>query len=248
MSNARFSMTSIVRSAVYGASIAALPAAIIVCASSAIGDPVSISRQDLWDNPVCRHSPRDVSGIPSFTSRMLDYNRTIEADVEGGRPEKADADIFKAYAYAKQVCYPLWLGDADLLFEDGKYQDAFAAYRTKFFEGGGISFSPAYDDEGAVEPLRNGMNAAAKGDFSSASALFLESIAKAPDFQEPHFMLGNLLFSLGRHAEAHKEWLAVLASYGDVAPEKDNFGPDQPWLSALRMYVVHRKSHESGQL
>jgi tetratricopeptide (TPR) repeat protein len=240
ISSARFSMIFIVRSAIYGPATAALSAAIIVCASGATGDPVSISRQDLWDNPICRHSPRDVSGIPSFTSRMLDYNRAIEADVEGGRPEKADADILKAYTYAKQICYPLWLGDADLVFEDGNYRDAFAAYRNKFFEGGGISFSPAYDDKGAVAPLKSGMNAAAKGDFSSASALFRKSIAKAPDFQEPHFMLGNLLFSLGRRTEARKEWLAVLASYGDVAPEKDNFGPDPPWVSALRMYVIHR--------
>jgi tetratricopeptide (TPR) repeat protein len=243
MSNARFSMTSIVRSAVYGASIAAVSAAIIVCASSAIGDPVSISRQDLWNNPACLHSPPDVSR-PPFTSKMLDYNRTIEADVEGGQPQKADADILKAYAYAKQICYPLWLGDADLLFEDGKYLDAFVAYRNKFFGGGGISFSPAYDDKGAVEPLRNAMNAAAEGHFSSASAQFRDSIAKAPDFQEPHFMLGNLLFSLGRHGEARKEWLAVLASYGNVLPEKENFGPDQPWLSSLRMYVLHGHKSE----
>ena len=171
---------------------------------------------------------------------MLFYNVLIEDDIKAKRAT-LNADIDAAYAYAKAHCFPLDLGDADLAFDNGEYQEAFTRYRDFFFTPtGGQAINSSYDDLGATQPFKDGMFALADNDYKTAAKRFHASIAKAKDFQPPHYLLGDLLYAEGRVTDARKEWLAVLGSYGDNVPEKENFGPDSPWLSALRMYEIHR--------
>jgi tetratricopeptide (TPR) repeat protein len=221
MSNARFSMTSIVRSAVYGASIAAVSAAVIVCTHAAIG---AVSTATCHESLADKHSTR-------VQSTLLDYNTAIAADFKGGHAAKAEVDINKAYSYAMLHCWPLSLGGGDDLFDRGRYREAYEAYLGYFFQANTTAINPIYDDEGAQAPFKKALQELGAGNVEPAIADLHTSVAKAPDFQEARLILGDVLYSQNRVHDARIQWRAALASYGAATPEKSTFGPDHHgWL------------------
>jgi hypothetical protein len=173
-----------------------------------------------------------------FRSTLLDFNTKVVEDAAHPHGSAIQRDIHAAYDYAFKHCYVMY-GAGDIDIEHGKTLAAFAEFESEMFLPGGRSINPMYDDAGATEPLHAGLSAAASGDYMGAETAFRASIAKAGDFQEAHLMLGDLLFAEHHIAAARSEWLAVLESYGPAIPEKENFGPDPPWISALRLYEVH---------
>jgi hypothetical protein len=208
--------------------------------ASAAADPIAKPRRDLWNNPACHAHALDPYDDP-YSSKMLGFNYAAAKAYETGGLRAMRAQLAAAYNVAREHCVPLRLGDADLAFDERKYPEAFADYRNGFFfPGGGGSIGPPDFDSGGLPPLHEGLNAAANGDYKTAEADIRESIDKDHDFQAAHFVLGDLFFATGHAHDARREWLAALGSTGLVAMNKDELGPDPPWLSALRLYELHR--------
>ena len=131
---------------------------------------------------------------------------------------------------------------ADELFDQGRYRDAFAAYRDQYFRPDGTRgfWASTYDDLGASAPFEDGVFAAADGDYGSAQRDLRDAIKHAPEFQDANLMLGDVLFAVSRTHDARASWFAVLGSYGANLPDKESFGPDSAWKSALHMFELHR--------
>jgi tetratricopeptide (TPR) repeat protein len=230
ISSARFSTTFTARSAAYGASIAAAAAAVVVCTHAAIG---AVS------TPTCHQSSADTHST-QVQSTLLDYNTAVAEDFKGGHTAKAEADINKAFAYAILHCWPLSLGNADDLFDRARYREAFQAYLGYFFQPHTTAINPIYEDAGAEAPFKKALQELVSGNVVTAIADLHTSVAKAPDFQEARLILGDVLYAQNRVHDARVQWRAALASYGAATPEKSSFGPDPPWLAALRLYELHK--------
>lgn len=140
-----------------------------------------------------------------------------------------------AYDYARSICFPIPLGKADRLLEEGRIQPAFNEYLNGFSAG----LNPAYDDYGAAAPWRRGMQAGAHGDLAAAQKWFRNAIRVAASyrgagFPEAHFMLGMTLYARGLRAQAVREWGATLSESGPPQPDWVEAGT--VWPSALRLY------------
>ena len=187
----------------------------------------------IWGDLSCDATARPAS-LPDLAQTMLDFNHKIVADGRSGSSRVLHDDIAAAYRFASAHCMQIYLVHADALFWEGRYREAFAAYRDRYFGRGGIASGAANDDD--LRSFKTGVYAAAAGTYANAQAAFQKSITRDGGAQEAHFLLGQVLFATGREYEARAQWRAALETRGIASSEKQMLGPQPSWMSALHEY------------
>ncbi len=205
----------------------------------------------LWASPAhakqCTQADFDraTAGKPT-TSQMLSYMMQGIKDSTAGHAAAADQTWLAAYNYAREHCYPLDADGANKLLLNGEARQATVAYRQSL-----RVLLPQYQSTGLDKPFTTGLDAAQAGNFSAAASAFHEVLRLAKtypqviDYPDADFMLGVAMFAQGDHARAVEQWRATLTDRGPAEPEQENFGPDQPWLWALQLYVTLRPQPNS---
>jgi len=199
--------------------------------------PIAYPPRSHWLNPLCDASPPPAPD-PGAPQAMLVFQTKIIGDRQSASSRALHDDIAAAYRFARAHCMPFLLQRPDELFMQGRYREAFGAYRDHYFSKGGVPFNTAnHQDAGALTAFKTGVDAAADGNYNRARAAFSATIAKYDAAQEAHFLLGQVLCATGGELEARMQWRAAVETYGITRSEKDALGPDPSWMSALRAYA-----------
>lgn len=208
---------------------------------SALHEYAMLGISDMPPNRACR-DPKALIESDEVSSHMYAFNVKIEDEYKAGALVATRSDIDEAFRYASTHCVPEFDTAIDTIFDKRRYRDAFVGYRDRYFRPDGTRgfWASTYDDLGASAPFEDGVFAAADGDYAAAERQLRRATRLAPGFQDANLMLGDVLFAVGRKHDARAAWLAVLGSYGTVITEKEEFGPDWAWESALHMYEMHR--------